>query len=524
MHLQVHRILLIGLGLVALTSSIPFCHNAEEKLKNPSFELQVKPLAKGPSGAKFYWENPNSIEKVEPNLEGKVPHTQVEEIHVHSGGSSTTDTSAAHHGDDLALDTIGNSKDGLDLGRGATKPKSLEGGKNFNVSPQETSESLIYKRTISDGVSARAATSTLATKPKSFEGSKTLYANPQETSKSSVYKITISHGISTGTATSTIATAPKPVPLSNRILTPAPAPAPTAPEISALSTSLSTLDKHAAEKGESHISNISLRVDVPMNYFIQGQMFIQCRSPESTFNAPKSLDERWAHLKWPDFQLYKSKADAIGSISRRARSCEELCTCDEEGRIVKNRAHAVQRVGGVIRGTGINHSCYRKKNYPEECAIVYGCYCNARLNDNPDAITGASVSDYQAALDRLPETIKNSNEGFRFNAGARAGGLEDWIGFSDEHRLYSGRPTGFVVPEVRPPRRTRTYSAWVTVETWRPIHRGGGHNPFYYMDRTDPPIDEDGFQNWFGPGDNDFAYPQPKYRGSTKHLNKDNDP
>ncbi|KAF3113435.1 hypothetical protein TWF102_000096 [Orbilia oligospora] len=111
-----------------------------------------------------------------------------------------------------------------------------------------------------------------------------------------------------------------------------------------------------------------------------------------------------------------------------------------------------------------------------------------------------------AALDGLPETVKNQNEGFRFNAGARTGGLDAWITFTEDLRMFSNRPIqtndiDFAPPldEIGPPGHVRTSRIY--------------HD---YADLTEPEIDEFGFQNWFGPGDNDFGYFESQYRDRTK--------
>ncbi|KAF3317627.1 hypothetical protein TWF173_010395 [Orbilia oligospora] len=478
------RVLLIGIGLVVQTSSIPLCHKASSSTQshpcemesgNPSFELhELKLLKKGSRTAIFYYQsNQTPLEETKSNLDIKDSHTLAEVIrfprnratapsskkaaskidHIEEqqqprkltlysfndpGQRSPTvsistprlSTYLAKLVDDDKLGAAGNPKDveslpdcheALDSEEGSSKLKDLEGSTNSNTGSLEMSGFLIHKRDVSDANLTATATAGL-----------TITAVPNPAS------------VLDGTSVST------------------PSLVPTSLEASVSSTSLPTSDQVAAD--------------------------------EETQNH----DERFS----------------TGQIFKK------LCKCDEEGKIVRNFDPVVGLEGSVRRGSGVRHACAIRRAYPEECALVYGCYCTAQLHDNPDAISGASVADYQQALDNLPETIKNSNEGFRFNAGARVGGLDNWITFTDALRLYpiANRPgpfSGFeFIAETPPPtfQRTRTPGS------------GRVADPLLYVDEDDPEIDEAGFQNWFGPGNNNFGYPEPKYRGSTSHLKGPRDP
>ncbi|KAF3226147.1 hypothetical protein TWF192_007016 [Orbilia oligospora] len=263
---------------------------------------------------------------------------------------------------------------------------------------------------------------------------------PREKLRKSRYKREVNE-VSTLASGTILTTAPSSKPV---IVTVSTSSSVSAPAISTSPTPLSTAEKIVAEEEEwkSHISKISLRVDVPKSFFIK-EVNIKCRAAKLTYDASKSSDPRWAPLRWPDFQQeYATKGYAIGAINRRRRSCIELCKCDEDGTMVLNPDPVMTIEGSEKRKSGINHSCsgYGNRWFADECALVYGCFCTADLFDNPDLVEGASVADYQAALDGLPETVKNQNEGFRFNAGVRAGGLDAWITFTEDARMFSNRP------------------------------------------------------------------------------------
>ncbi|KAK6531083.1 hypothetical protein TWF281_007908 [Arthrobotrys megalospora] len=214
-----------------------------------------------------------------------------------------------------------------------------------------------------------------------------------------------------------------------------------------LSTSTSTVslpvptEHHIADGNESHVNELYSRVDVPTSFFYESGLMIVCRSTDAVYHAPKR-DVLWAGVNWPDFQNeYQDRRTAKVGIKKRQIGCRELCKCDENGKIVLNPDEVVQREGGTQpRGRGNDHACMKKQTYPDGCALVYGCWCTTQLNKTPGSIPGASVLDYQEALDSLPETVKHDNEGFRFDAGGSTGGMTHWITFSEERRMFSNRP------------------------------------------------------------------------------------
>ncbi|EGX53578.1 hypothetical protein AOL_s00006g444 [Orbilia oligospora ATCC 24927] len=471
------RVLLIGIGLVVQTSSIPLCHKTKST-SNLDIEDShtLAEVIRAPRNRATAPSSKKAASKIDHIEEQQQPRKFTLYLFNDPGQRSPTvgistprlSTYPAKLVDDDKLGAAGNPKDveslldcheALDSEEGSSKLKDLEGSTNSNTGSLEMSGFLIHKRDVSDANSTATATTSL-----------TITAVPNPAS------------VLDGTSVST------------------PSLVPTSLEASVSSTSLPTSDQVDADEGKSHISNISLRVDVPPSYFISGKMVIECRSSEANYQSSRNTEPRWAFLDWPNFQEYASRDKAMGSITRRTTS--------------------LGLEGSVRRGSGVRHACAIRRAYPEECALVYGCYCTAQLHDNPDAITGASVADYQQALDNLPETIKNSNEGFRFNAGARVGGLDNWITFTDALRLYptANRPgpfSGFeFIAETPPPTFQRTKTP------------GSGRvaDPLLYVDEDDPEIDEAGFQNWFGPGNNNFGYPEPKYRGSTSHLKGPRDP
>ncbi|KAF3904392.1 hypothetical protein ABW21_db0202659 [Orbilia brochopaga] len=62
--------------------------------------------------------------------------------------------------------------------------------------------------------------------------------------------------------------------------------------------------------------------------------------------------------------------------------------------------------------------------------VVFGCYCWVELGQPKPTATGLSISDYQKALDSIPEVFRFQHKYYkwRHDLGGEGG---DWIKFSD---------------------------------------------------------------------------------------------
>ncbi|KAF3078761.1 hypothetical protein TWF706_004680 [Orbilia oligospora] len=435
MHLQALRLILIRLGIVAQTSSIPLCrtHPYDENTRGISLKAQMKSPGKGYTITKIDSQNQFSIGGTESKIEMGVSNPQAQDIFL-SNNEATT------------------ARKKTDTKSNRTREQKSE---NFNLRLHDSGSGFSTERVSTAHLTPQNGILRAVEKRKSKGSENSI---PREKLRKSRYKREV-NGASTRPSSTILTTAPSSKPV---IVTVSTSSSVSVPAISASPTPLSTAERIAAEEeeGKSHVSNISLRVDVPKSFFIK-EVNIKCRAAELTYDASKSSDSLWVPLRWPNFQQeYATRGFAIGAINRRRRSCIELCKCDEDGKMVLN----------------------------------------------PDPKGHRWPIDYQAALDGLPETVKNQNEGFRFNAGARTGGLDAWITFTEDLRMFSNRPIqtndiDFAPPldEIGPPGHVRTSRIY--------------HD---YADLTEPEIDEFGFQNWFGPGDNDFGYFESQYRDRTK--------
>ncbi|KAK6499900.1 hypothetical protein TWF481_010256 [Arthrobotrys musiformis] len=456
MRLRALCLLLIELGLVTQTVSIPV---SSRGISNPPFGFKPNP----PNGHltssvfEFYFENEILVEEA-GRVEVKVSLARAVGIRPHHRETVLDYTPAEHHAPCI-IETPENSCCGAPvLSEEATKPKASEESSTMNPHDQKTLSSPLHKRDDLDVIST--------SKP-----------SPASSSVPNTTKVKVSRETSTrsvSTAMLSPATLASPAPSSDG-------------------------DKNTGEDG-SHVSNIVSRVDVPASYFMEsGSMYIACLSREYVYDTGANRRQatiEWVGFEWPDFEReYSSKMQALVAIKSHQQTCIETCKCDSHGAIVLNPNRVMGDHGGIYGNRGGNrgrwHACHYEQKTPDMCVLVWGCYCTADLFFNLEVIPGATVADYQAGLDSLPETVKVENEGFRLNAGGRSGGADHFITFSEARRLYpqANRPPP---PENRVPPQMGGFAE----DTWR----------------DDPKFDEWGFQNWFNPGDSYFGDPEDRSR------------
>ncbi|KAF3213244.1 hypothetical protein TWF192_009783 [Orbilia oligospora] len=115
--------------------------------------------------------------------------------------------------------------------------------------------------------------------------------------------------------------------------------------------------------------------------------------------------------------IYYDKSRALVDIEVFQRYCRQLCECNDEGAIVPRERY------------GINHAC-GKQWQANRCFIVLGCYCTAELVQPVVEGEAATIEEYQAALDRIPQTVRNDNPDYfwRMNGlGRRPWEVMTWV-------------------------------------------------------------------------------------------------
>ncbi|KAF3236135.1 hypothetical protein TWF192_011519 [Orbilia oligospora] len=100
---------------------------------------------------------------------------------------------------------------------------------------------------------------------------------------------------------------------------------------------------------------------------------------------------------WPRWKKeYVDKSRARVDIEVRQQDCRGSCTCDENGAIIP-------------RDRGYRHGCYHQWQ-ADRCSVVLGCWCTAVLVQAVVGENRAPIEEYQAALNRIPQTVRNDNQ------------------------------------------------------------------------------------------------------------------
>ncbi|KAF3934609.1 hypothetical protein ABW20_dc0101738 [Dactylellina cionopaga] len=135
---------------------------------------------------------------------------------------------------------------------------------------------------------------------------------------------------------------------------------------------------------------------VPAHYFyVEAGLTIRCNSP--SFVANLIPHESFPGIDEGDFPPWRNERawsleEAFEVIREKQLSCED-CRCGPAGNIIAAPQGAVGRGGG--RG-----QCARQ-HMADICAVVY--------------VKGAIMIDYQRALDKISQTVKNSNKNFQWD-------------------------------------------------------------------------------------------------------------
>ncbi|KAF3148512.1 hypothetical protein TWF594_000923 [Orbilia oligospora] len=171
-------------------------------------------------------------------------------------------------------------------------------------------------------------------------------------------------------------------------------------------------------------TNLTRKETIPSSFFYSERgLYVWCNSADYVYNL-----KPWKHPDFPDIKLedwhdFKSwdHRRAFANIRRTQYECRQ-CKCDEEGRIIP-------RVKGTRRGKA-GH-CGKR-----------ACFCTVDLIQAVPNSTTATVEDYQAALDRIPESARAMNYNYRW----LWGGQSLRFGESPLLRFANG-----MLPPERPP-------------------------------------------------------------------------
>ncbi|KAK6519721.1 hypothetical protein TWF506_000021 [Arthrobotrys conoides] len=154
-------------------------------------------------------------------------------------------------------------------------------------------------------------------------------------------------------------------------------------------------------------SSNPMKKDVGPSFFYKNNnMVIQCAPPSKVLDiTPRENALNFPYDRWPRWRKeYVYMSRALSDIKRNQRRCRGSCACNEDGSLIPKD----------LGGGRLSHGC-SKQWKADRCIVVFGCYCTAVLVQPPAGDDPASLREYQAALDRIPQTVRNDNQGYYWN-------------------------------------------------------------------------------------------------------------
>ncbi|KAK6524495.1 hypothetical protein TWF281_011402 [Arthrobotrys megalospora] len=173
-----------------------------------------------------------------------------------------------------------------------------------------------------------------------------------------------------------------------------------------------------------------MRKDIGPSFFYEGgKLKVQCAAPTVAYNLERG-EHNFVNFPlehWPNWKKeFVHKSRALEQIAAYQVSCK-VCGCDE---------------GGAIIPRDFDSSRKCKQWQADRCSVVFACYCMAELIQ-PTAIPGeASLQEYQDALNRIPQTVRNGNPNYFWRMHGLGGRPWDVIAWepSDFDRMVRGPP------------------------------------------------------------------------------------
>ncbi|KAK6506447.1 hypothetical protein TWF506_011357 [Arthrobotrys conoides] len=132
----------------------------------------------------------------------------------------------------------------------------------------------------------------------------------------------------------------------------------------------------------------------PSFFYQNNKMHIRCAPPKKVIDIePRENSLNFPFERWPRWKKeYVDKSRALVDIEVLQRSCRQNCECDDAGAIISRYRY------------GPNAPC-GKQWQVDRCIVVLACYCTALLVQPSATGQEAPIEEYQAALDRIPQTF-----------------------------------------------------------------------------------------------------------------------
>ncbi|KAK6528408.1 hypothetical protein TWF281_009649 [Arthrobotrys megalospora] len=160
------------------------------------------------------------------------------------------------------------------------------------------------------------------------------------------------------------------------------------------------------------ISNVQSRVDVHPSFFYRG-MHMVCRSVDDFISgrfrplAPQGVPLEPV-VDWTSRDP-GTLAKQTMSLRRRQTVCLRYCRCNDDGVIEDS---------GILTDFG-SSMCNVATHIPEKCYDTHGCTCQADMIQPQAGVPGATIYDYQRALNRVPQAIRQAHPNFVWHGAGR---------------------------------------------------------------------------------------------------------
>ncbi|KAF3282076.1 hypothetical protein TWF970_002017 [Orbilia oligospora] len=223
-------------------------------------------------------------------------------------------------------------------------------------------------------------------------------------------------------------------------------------EINSIDSNNSESPIQADAQADTRNLNSTKKEVHPSFFYKNNKMRIMCAPSSKVLDIePHENPVNFPYEHWPRWRKeYVDISRARVDIEVRQSVCRGSCTCDENGAIIP-------------RDHGRIHPCGRQWQ-ADRCSVVLGCWCTAVLVQAVVGENQASIEEYQAALNRIPQTVRNDNQGYfwRMNGlGLRAWDTLTWEP-SEMDRMLTSPPLPQAlerIPEILlgPNGRPRTF-------------------------------------------------------------------
>ncbi|KAK6355667.1 hypothetical protein TWF718_000060 [Orbilia javanica] len=133
----------------------------------------------------------------------------------------------------------------------------------------------------------------------------------------------------------------------------------------------------------------------PEMFYLEGRLKVKCRAIREIYNLNPHGNQGSVPLEdWPNWRALGPREEIYEMIRTRREACL-ACRCDDNGALIAR--YAVH-----LRGKG---PCTTQQA-ADRCAVVFACHCAAILAQPRATHVGATIEQYQDAINRIPGSVR----------------------------------------------------------------------------------------------------------------------